>query len=74
VHVSLQRTEVMLTARRPECFLSSEVKRYRRVAANVDALVSAANALQGNCELEMVAQIGVSEAAMLSAFTSASFR
>jgi hypothetical protein len=50
------------------------VKRYRRVAANVDALVSAANALQGNCELEMVAQIGVSEAAMLSAFTSASFR
>jgi hypothetical protein len=28
----------------------------------------------GNCELEVLAQIGVSEAAMLSAFTSPSFR
>jgi hypothetical protein len=64
----------MLTAKRPECFLSSEVKRYRRVAANVDAIMSAANVLQGNCELEVLAQIGVSEAAMLSAFTSPSFR
>jgi hypothetical protein len=52
----------------------SEVKRYRRVAANVDAIMSAANVLQGNCELEVLAQIGVSEAAMLSAFTSPSFR
>ena len=49
----------MLTAKRPECFLSSEVKRYRRVAANVDAIMSAANVLQGNCELEVLAQIGV---------------
>jgi hypothetical protein len=50
------------------------IVRDEEIATNVDAIMSAANVFQGNCELEVLAQIGASEVAMLSAFTSASFR